>query len=99
MCAPYISGSGWRKGARIDGRLFAVQFDKVDQHQSVRWLTIVFGLGNSFSSGSAIRALSLAFPSHNGAPSDLASARSSFSYFSWHNSKIHLREGDEVVEG
>ena len=29
----------------------------------------------------------------------MACARSSFSYFSWHNSKIHLREGDEVVEG
>jgi hypothetical protein len=31
MFAPYVSGSGWQKGARIDGRLFAVQFDKIDQ--------------------------------------------------------------------
>jgi hypothetical protein len=45
MFAPYVSGSGWRKGARIDGRLFAVQFDKIDQHYPVRRLTIVVGLG------------------------------------------------------
>jgi hypothetical protein len=44
MFAPYI-GSGWQKGARVDGRLFAVQFDKIDQHQPVRRLTIVVGLG------------------------------------------------------
>jgi hypothetical protein len=43
------SGSGRRKGARIYGLLAvglaAVQFDKIDQQQSVRWLIIVFGLG------------------------------------------------------
>jgi hypothetical protein len=42
------SGAARRKGAWIDGLLVgnaAVQFDKVDQHQSVRGLTIVFGLG------------------------------------------------------
>jgi hypothetical protein len=40
------------------------------------------GRGLALSSGSAIRARSIAFPSHNGTPSDLASARSSFSYCS-----------------
>jgi hypothetical protein len=45
MFAPCLSGSGWRKGARIDGTLFAVQFDKIDQHQPIRRLTIVVGLG------------------------------------------------------
>jgi hypothetical protein len=33
MFAAYVSGSGRWKDAQIDGRLFAVQFDKIDQHQ------------------------------------------------------------------
>jgi hypothetical protein len=41
------SGSGRRKGARIDllVGLTAVQFDKIDQHQPVRRLAIVLRLG------------------------------------------------------
>jgi hypothetical protein len=42
------SGSGRRKGARIDRLLVGitdVQFDKIDQQQSVRGLIVVFGLG------------------------------------------------------
>jgi hypothetical protein len=42
------SGSGRRKGARIDGMLVglnAVQFHKVDQHQPVGRLTIFLRLG------------------------------------------------------
>ena len=42
------SGSARRKGARIDRLLVgltAVQFDKIDQHQSVRRLTIVLRVG------------------------------------------------------
>jgi hypothetical protein len=45
MFAAYVSGSSWRKGARIDGRFFAVQFDKIDQHQPVSRLTIFVGFG------------------------------------------------------
>ncbi len=45
MFAAYVSGSGRWKDAQIDGRLFAVQFDKIDQHQPVRRLTIVIRLG------------------------------------------------------
>jgi hypothetical protein len=33
MFATYVSGSGRWKDAQIDGRLLAVQFDKIDQHQ------------------------------------------------------------------
>jgi len=63
MFAAYVSGSGRWKDAQIDGRLFAVQFDKIDQHQPVRRLTIFVGSANrALSSGSAIRARSLAFP-------------------------------------
>jgi hypothetical protein len=36
-----------RKGARIDWRLFAVQFDKIDHHQPVRLLTAFFSLGKN----------------------------------------------------
>src|SRR5450759_5087997 len=49
-CQISKSGSGRRKGAGINGLLVsgsAVQFDKVDQHQPVRRLTVVFGLGKS----------------------------------------------------
>jgi hypothetical protein len=41
------SGSGRRKAAGVDGLLisgFAVQFDKVDQQQPVRWTAAIFGL-------------------------------------------------------
>ena len=90
MITPYVSGSSRRKGARIDGLLVGnstVQFDKVDQHQPVRRLTIFFGFGKQGALVvQRIRARSLAFLSHNGTPSDLASARSSFSHCSWYSS-------------
>ena len=46
-CQISKSGSGGRKGARIDllVGLAAVQFDKIDQHQPVRRLTIFLRLG------------------------------------------------------
>jgi hypothetical protein len=42
------SGSARRIGAWIDGLLissFAVQFQKVDQQQPVRWFSVIFDLG------------------------------------------------------
>jgi hypothetical protein len=47
-CQMGKSGSGRRKGARIDRLLVGitdVQFDEIDQQQSVRRLIVVFGLG------------------------------------------------------
>jgi hypothetical protein len=79
-----------RRCSRIDGRLvsrFAVQFGKVNQHQPVRRLTAILTSANmALSSRDAIRARSLAFPSHNGTPYDLTSARSPLSHCSWHSS-------------
>jgi hypothetical protein len=75
--------------ARIERLLVghtAVHFDKKDHYQPVGRLTIFFfaTANRARSSGSAVRARSSTFPSHNGALLDLASARSSFSHFSWH---------------
>src|SRR5450755_163032 len=50
------------------------------------WPLFLASVNTALSSGRAIRARNLAVPSHNGAPSDLASARSSFSHCSWHSS-------------
>jgi hypothetical protein len=44
----YAAINSHRRCSRIDGRLvsrFAVQFDKVNQHQPVRRLTAIFDLG------------------------------------------------------
>jgi hypothetical protein len=72
-------GLATQKVARIDRLLISgitVQFDKVDQHQPVRGRPLFLASANrAILSGNAIRVRSMAFPSHNGTPYDLASAR------------------------
>src|SRR3954468_9348842 len=77
MCEWPISASTHHRPVRQDRPALALQaFDRC----------FLASAKTALSSGSANRARSLAFSSHNGTPSDLASARSSFSHCSWHSS-------------